>query len=289
MTKQYLGYYYDYFPGTRHDILRPLNEVDWTAYAPALRAAVTGGARLVLCGEDLGIDPGSGMGTWPTGYRKQVEALLTALAGAKWALATRDGDTVAARLGTGEVVLSRESVDAAGNSNPEALAWQQRWLRQLAAHPEAAAPPIPPPDAAWLARWWRGAEAITSYPRAVTWFQGDQREIKLTLDPAQLLGPTFALVLPPTGEIKRLEFAVAAEPGDMKVSVDLGCDDAVEVEVSRAQTVDLAEAARKWLAWREATKQPVIRDEQGWRVVPVRVTGAAKGTVTVKEVVGVVG
>jgi hypothetical protein len=290
MTKQYLGYYYDYFPGTRHDLLRPLNEVDWVAYAPALRQAVTGGERLILIGEDLGIDPATGLGTWPSGYRKQVEAVLTALAGAKWSVATRDGDTVVARLGAGQVILSRESPDAAGNTNPELARWQQRWLGELEAvrsQPDLGGA-IPAPDAARLARWWRGAEPIISGPRTVTWFQGNLRAVNLNVDPAQLLGPTFALVLPPTGQIKRLEFSVAADPADAKLTLDVGCDDTFDLEVTKAQTADLAEAARKWLEWRAATSQGVVRDEQAWRVVPVRVTAAAKAAVTVKDVTVVV-
>lgn len=289
MVKQYLGYYYDYFPGTRHDLLRPLNEVDWMPYAPALRQAVTGGARLVLCGEDLGIDPSTGLATWPSGYRPQIEALLTALAGAKWSLATADGDTLVARLGAGEVLLSRESPDAAGNTNPELARWQTRLLQELAdAKAGLPQPELRAPDPARLARWWRGAEAITSGLRTVRWLQGNQREIKLTLDPKQLLGPTFALVLPPTGQVKRLEFAVAADPAETPLSLDLGCDDAVDLEINGAGTADLAEATRRWLTWREATGQGVVRDEQAWRVVPVRVTGQGKATVTVSSPIVVV-
>ncbi len=289
MTKQYLGCYYDYFPGTRHDLLRPLNEADWMVYAPALRQAITGGARLVLVGEDLGIDPATGLETWPSGYQRQLEAVVTALAGARWSVATQDGDTIVARLGTGEVVLSRESPDAAGNTNTELTRWQQRWLQELkAARAGAAQPELKAPDASRLARWWRGAEAIVSDPRTVTWMQGNQREVKLAVDPAQLLGPTLALVLPPTGQVKRLEFAVAADPAETRLALDLGCDDIVDLEVNGAGTADLAEATRRWLAWRETTGQGLVRDEQAWRVVPVRVTGQGKAAVTVNSLTVVV-
>ncbi|MGH2689057.1 MAG: hypothetical protein ACRDKW_09665, partial [Actinomycetota bacterium] len=54
MTKQRLGYYYDYFPATRHSILRPLLDLDWARYAGAIRQAVSDGAEFVLTGEDLG-------------------------------------------------------------------------------------------------------------------------------------------------------------------------------------------------------------------------------------------
>ena len=64
MTKQYLGYYYDFFPGTRHDLLRPLNEVDWLPFVPAVRRAVSDSRTFLLTGEDLGIHPGSGLSTW---------------------------------------------------------------------------------------------------------------------------------------------------------------------------------------------------------------------------------
>ncbi len=63
MTKQYLGYHYDFFPGTRHDLLRPLNEVDWLPFVLALRHALADGRTFLLAGEDLGIHPGSGLST----------------------------------------------------------------------------------------------------------------------------------------------------------------------------------------------------------------------------------
>ena len=132
MTKQYLGYYYDYFPGTRHDLLRPLNEVDWPAYATAIRQAVRDGETFILTGEDVGVDPATGLATWPHHDGKQLEALTEALRGASWSLATPDGETIAATLGKGKVILCRESIDAAGNTNAEAAHWQTRWRDELA-------------------------------------------------------------------------------------------------------------------------------------------------------------
>ncbi len=128
MIKQRLGAFYDFFPDTRHALLRSLAEINWPDRAAALRHAVESGVTLVLTGEDLGIHPGSGLTVNPHYDARQFEALVTSLAGAKWKLATLDGETIVANLGQGRVILSRESVDAAGHDNPSILRWHQRWL-----------------------------------------------------------------------------------------------------------------------------------------------------------------
>jgi len=296
MTKQYLGYYYDYFPGTRHDLLRPLNDADWPAYTTAIRQAVSDGATFILTGEDVGIDPATGLTTWPHHDGKQFTALVTALAGAQWTLATRDGDTITATLGKGKVILCRESIDAAGNTNPELAQWQLRWLGQLGGGNANGLPrptAIPAPDEAKLLRWWAGLEAITPTPRTVTWFGGNQYDIKLTLDPAKPLGETFLLLLPPTGTVKSVDFSIKGS-GQGEVRFDVGCDDqpdgvmatipAAFTPAATATTVKWTDAVTRYLAWRTATSAAPIRDGNAWRVVPVRVTATGKVEVTVSEV-----
>src|SRR5205814_7389629 len=108
--KQRLGYYYEYFPGTRHSILRPLLDLDWARYAGAIRQAVTDGAEIILTGEDVGIHPGSGLQVYPHHDAGQLAALAEALRDATWSLATPDGDTIRAALGKGRVILCRESI-----------------------------------------------------------------------------------------------------------------------------------------------------------------------------------
>ena len=83
MTKQYLGYHYDFFPGTRHDLLRPLNEVNWLPFVLALRHALADGRTFLLAGEDLGIHPGSGLSTCAHCDGRQMQAIAAALKGAQ--------------------------------------------------------------------------------------------------------------------------------------------------------------------------------------------------------------
>ncbi len=289
MVKQYLGYYYDYFPGTRHDLLRPLNDCNWPDYVQALREAVNGGATFILTGEDVGIDPATGLGTWPHHEGRQLEALSAALAGARWTLGTRDGDTVVARLGAGRVVLCRESIDAAGNTNPEMARWQQRWLAELrqATGGTESAVSVPAPNAEKLVRWWAGQEALTSGPRTVTWFGGNYREREFTLSPNRPLGETFAVVLPPTGELQEAQFSLLVEEGADPLQVDVGCDDVVDSEIEpaggQAAPVKLTEEIRRYLGWRAKQGDLPYRDDSRWRVVPIRITSAGAAKVQVKD------
>jgi len=285
LVKQKLGYYYDYFPDTRHDLLRPLHECHWPDYAPALRQAVREGATLVLTGEDVGIDPATGLGTWPHHDGRQVEGLGVALAGARWTLGTRDGDTVVARLGAGRVILCRESIDAAGHTNAEITRWQQRWLAELqrVARAPQTAVPIPAPDAGRLAHWWAGREALTSAPRLITWFGGNSREITLALEASNPLGETFTLVLPPTGEIQRAEFSLVFEKGESGARLDVGCNDTVDLEIpagEQPRRVDLTAAVSRYLAWRAGNDERAYRDDNCWRIVPIRI--ASPGALTVR-------
>jgi hypothetical protein len=263
MAKQRLGYYYDYFPGTRHALLRPLLDPDWGRYVGPVRQAVLGGAELILTGEDLGIHPGSGLAVYPHHDAGQFAALLAALDGATWSLASGDGDTVVASLGKGRVILCRESIDAAGHDNPSAVRWQQRWLRELKAE---GLKRITPPTLAKLQRWWVGRESLAGR-RTVTWFEGNRRELKFTLSPDQPLGEVFCLVVPPTGDVKEVVVRVTGSGAD-KVQFDVGCDNVADPDWQKA----VARQARS----------AVYRDDNGWRLIPVRVTAKTKGEVRLR-------
>ena len=286
MTKQYLGYHYDFFPGTRHDLLRPLNEVDWLPFVPALRRALSDGRTFLLTGEDLGIHPGSGLSTCASCDGRQLQAIAAALEGASWSVVTADGDTLAAALGAGRMILCRESIDAAGNTNAEAARWQQRFLAELDAKVQR---PVAPPDLRKLLAWWTGVEPIASGPRTVTWLSGNQREVKLALDPKAPLGQTFAFTLPPTGKVVQLQAAVVAT-GTGKITFDVGCDGQPDGELPArpdatdpAVVQDWADTANRYLDWSAAQHTGPYRDGSGWRIIPVRVTASDKAEVTISR------
>jgi hypothetical protein len=281
MAKQYLGYHYDFFPGTRHDLLRPLNDVDWPSFAAAIRRTVVDGQTLILTGEDVAIHPGSGLSTYPHRDGRQLAAVAAALDGAAWSVITRDGDTIAASLGKGRMILCRESIDAAGNTNPELARWQKRWLAETGAN---FAQDIPAPTLKKLLAWWVGQEPITTGARSIAWFAGNQREIKLKLDPALPLGETFAFTVPPTGTVQKIAVTLAAN-AEGKIRFDVGCDGQADGEIAAAGlSADAGELAGQWAAaanryldWAATHQSGPYRDGSGWRVVPVRVTASGKG------------
>jgi hypothetical protein len=284
MTKQVLAAHYDYFPDTRHSLMRPLYDEDWTRHADAWRAAIIEGATFVLTGEDLGVEPGSGLETYPHGDSRAFEAVIAALRGAEWRLGTLDGDTLSAKLGRGRMILCRESVDAAGHSNADAAAWQKRWLEELVRPDERPAAGLW--DAARLRRWWVG-ELAALPGRQVTWFGGNTRELTLDLDPDQPLDRVVVLPLPPSGKVSAVDFAatVSGAAATNTVSFDVGCDDTVEAKVR----FPVSYAPRTELDWPAAVQRHLdaraaqgdaVRDGNGWRLVPVRLRSATKAKVT---------
>jgi hypothetical protein len=262
-AKQRLGYYYDYFPGTRHALLQPLLDADWGDYSGPVRKAVSDGAELIVTGEDLGVHPGSVLEVYPHHHAGQFAALLTALEGATWFLASDDGDTVVASLRKGRVILCRESVDAAGHDNPSAVRWQQRWLREL--KPQGSAR-LTPPNLAKLQRWWVGRESLADR-RTVTWFEGNHRELRFTLGPDQPLGEVFCFVVPPTGDVKEVLVNVTGT-GAREVQFDVGCDNVADPDWQKT----IASHART----------AIFRDDNGWRLIPVRVTSKKQGEVRLR-------
>ena len=286
MTKQYLGYHYDFFPGTRHDLLRPLNEVDWLPFVPALHRAL----------QRPDVPPYRRRLGHPSRFRViDLRALRRpADAGnrrgpggrARWSVVTADGNTVAATLGTGRVILCRESIDAAGNTNPELARWQRRFLAELDAGVQR---PVAPPDLGKLLAWWTGAEPIVSGPRTVTWLSGNQREVKLALDPKAPLGQTFAFTLPPTGKVVQLQVAVVAT-GAGKITFDVGCDGQPDGEplarpdaTGAAVVQTWADTANRYLDRSAAQHTGPYRDGSGWRIIPVRVTASDRAEVTISR------
>ncbi len=275
MVKQRLGYHYDLFPGTRHAILRPLNDVDWRRYSGALRQAVTDGETFVLTGEDVGVHPGSGLSTYPHFKASQLKAVFSALDGASWKLASSDGDTAVASLGKGRVVLCRESIDAAGHDNPSILRWHERWRSEL--KPDGSGPAFPAPELSQLQAWWVGRSALVDRARTITWLADNKRQLKLNLDGEHPLGEVFTLAMPPTGDLKELNITLTVA-GQGSVRIDLGCDGVIDEELIAGELPVMA----KWLkAASQCLRENPYRDDNGWRIVPIRVTAAGAASLQV--------
>jgi hypothetical protein len=286
--KQRLGAHYDFFPGTRHDLLRPLFDVDWTQYVAAWREALQAGQTFVLTGEDVNVDPATGMSVWPHADGRQLAAVAAVLQGAEWRRGTRDGDTLLATLGKGRLILCRESIDAAGHTNADAARWQQRWRAELAVAADTL-PVVEAPTDVQLARWWRGETIVAKEPRTVTWFAGNQREVTLTVDPQKPLDSVFGFAVPPHGKIVSVDFALATDAAGNFV-FDVGCCGGADAswtvstapQSTQSSSLRWMAAVERYLAWREERGGPV-RDENGWRVIPVRVRGTAKATLTLRQ------
>jgi len=267
--------------------------VDWTQHVEAIREAVDAGENLVLVGEDLGLDPATGLRAWPNRDGRQIEAVATAMAKAIWEALSGDGEVVRARLGKGSLVLCRTTPDGASSSWGCAAAWHKGLLATLAVAKPAG--PIRTPDAARLARWLAGREALLEGARVVTWQGGWEAlegrtpvwkgEWTQALDPARAMpGPVFVLRLPPTGTIKEASVDLAVA-GEAPVQIDVGADGSVEAEckAGEAATVPWAEAIGKHLAWRESACGGVERDLNGWRLVPIRFSSPGKVEVAVRK------
>jgi hypothetical protein len=286
MAKQRLGYHYDFFPGTRHAVLRPLLDVDWPKYVSTMRRAVTDGETLVLTGEDLGVHPGSGLATHPHHDAQQLEAIAEAFRDAQWSLATADGDTLAASLGQGRVILCRESIDAAGHDNPSAIRWQQRFLAELARGPGRDAA-IPAPSLETLRQWWTGRAAITARTRTVTWLDGNLRQLELALDGKQSLGALLTFMVPPTGDVQEVACMLSTN-GPGRVKLDVGCDGVVDGQLRRPPPTAGSAAPATDIDWTGAVRRVLAftpyRDDSGWRLVPVRVTADDKVQLTIRDV-----
>jgi hypothetical protein len=144
--------------GSRQDALRRLACVDWPAHAQALADHVAGGARLYLVGEDLGIDPKSGVSLTPGRRPRIVSALLGLVASKRAALhaVTGEPDLRVLAIGKGLIVLDRRSPDAAGNSNLHLALFQRQWrsrMQRLGLAPDGGQPPLGPALTEEIGEW----------------------------------------------------------------------------------------------------------------------------------------
>ncbi|MFM9196245.1 MAG: hypothetical protein ACKOWG_10985 [Planctomycetia bacterium] len=155
--RRYSGFSFE-IGGSRQDALRRLACADWPAQAQALADHVAGGARLYLVGEDLGIDPESGVSLTP-GRRPRIIAALQGLVASRRATlhgVTGEPDLRVLAIGKGLVVLDRRSPDAAGNSNLHLALFQRQWrteMQRLGLAPDGGEPPLGPALVEELGDW----------------------------------------------------------------------------------------------------------------------------------------
>ncbi|MCC7519471.1 MAG: beta-galactosidase trimerization domain-containing protein [Verrucomicrobiae bacterium] len=128
-TRLALSYYlFDANSENRHALARDLAEQDWPSFVPALERALREGATFLLTGEDLGLDPLSGL-TVTTHHPRALAAIaeLGRRRDARWAAGSEDNPTLVLTLGKGRLVLDRTSVDDVGFFDKEYAAWQPGW------------------------------------------------------------------------------------------------------------------------------------------------------------------
>jgi hypothetical protein len=290
-AKQWLGAHYCLFPGTRHALLRNLIELDWTRHVEALRQAVAEGTNLILVGEDLGLDPATGLPAWACDAR-QLEAVAAAMRDATWESLSGDGEVIRASLGRGSLVLCRNTPDGVSSSWGAAVAWQQDLLRNLAAKPTGD---FPVPNAARLARWLAGREALKTGLRTADWQGGWEAEERgapvwrnewtAKVDPANgEPGPVFVLRLPPVGTVREAALDLAIT-GKGSVAMDVGADGGGKIACPSGQaTVAFeAETIGGYLAWREQECGGSERDLNGWRLVPIRFSADDEAEIVVRR------
>ena len=144
--------------GSRQDALRRLACTDWTTMSAALADHVAAGRRLYLVGEDLGVDPESGVSLTPGRRPRIVEALQGLVGSGRATLHAVAGapDLRLLAIGKGFILLDRRSPDAAGNSNLHLAIFQRQWrtgMQRLGLAPEGGKPPLGPATAEPLAEW----------------------------------------------------------------------------------------------------------------------------------------
>ena len=135
--------------------------------------------------------------------------------------------------------------------------------------------------------------AIAAGARTVTWFSGNQRQVRLVLDATTPLGQTFAFTLPPTGKVLQLQAAVRVT-GVGKITFDIGCDGRPDGEMLARPDAGAAivqtwgKAANRYLDESAIQHTGPYRDGNGWRIVPVRITASDKVEVAISHPLAVV-
>jgi hypothetical protein len=128
-NKYQLSYYLFvlFEPENRHGLMRQLQRTDWAPHLKAVADALRHGEHFVLDAEDLNIDPASGLKIDPFAVNDPPAFLdqLAAQPGAHRHTAKINGLTFdIIELGSGSVVVCRDSVDRAAYRSVEFAAWQ---------------------------------------------------------------------------------------------------------------------------------------------------------------------
>ena len=109
----------------------------------------------------------------------------------------------------------------------------------------------------------------------------------MKIDPAKTAfdnGPVVLLKLPPTGDVTSAKLLIAAS-GDAPVLADVGADEDPQRQLAAAATaVDWTAAINGYLARRAQDGAGPARDDNNWRVVPVRLNSTKAATVTIKDI-----
>ncbi len=136
-AKYALSYYLNvpFRPDNRHAILRRLQRVDWQPHLAAVAAAMRQGETFILCGEDLNVDPLSGIAIDPFA-KSAPAAFVTALAKTPGAV-ERPSVTSIMRLriiglGAGRFVVANTSVDRTAYHSSDFVAWHAALKAALA-------------------------------------------------------------------------------------------------------------------------------------------------------------
>jgi len=154
-----LGYFY-FIPGetdSRHNLMATLAQMDWRSLTNELAGHLRGGATLILTGEDMGIDPRSGLSVSPFVDSHLLEALANVLLKANSVTELEALPRVLVGMyGNGRLILDRTSIDAQGWTNEQIRPWHEKWVADLktyALHGQPVGKPFTPSVAAlqgWL-------------------------------------------------------------------------------------------------------------------------------------------
>jgi hypothetical protein len=116
----------------RHRIGQLLAQADWTGHAPVLKRMLERGARLVLMGEDLGVDPATGQPAFPLTAPTALTALSQLTKGSKRFAVRGLPDVLVMPVGKGWLVLDRSSPDRQGTAGPTRMnAWMSDWRHAM--------------------------------------------------------------------------------------------------------------------------------------------------------------
>lgn len=137
-AKYALSYYLNvpFRPDNRHAILRRLQRVDWQPHLAAVAAAMRQGETFILCGEDLNVDPLSGVAIDPFA-KSSPTAFVAALAKMPGAVERPSVTSILRlriiRVGAGRFIVADTSVDRAAYHSSDFVAWHATLKAALAA------------------------------------------------------------------------------------------------------------------------------------------------------------